>query len=222
MSTFFKGIRRAVAVGGVALVAAFGLSAGGASAVTVPMGLITNNTGLDASSQIVVDVSDGGSTAIFDISAIAGTLTSFTIAEIYWDADSVLAPPVVELGSSAGVNMIEGSANPGDLPAGNSITPMFDVTTGLLTDAAPGNANGIDIGEFYRVSLGYAAGADFNALLAALVDGSARIGIHVRSHNGDGSESYVSAAPVPLPAAGWLLIAGLGGLALVRRRKAAA
>ena len=34
---------------------------------------------------------------------------------------------------------------------------------------------------------------------------------------------YNSAAPVPLPAAGWLLIAGLGGLgALARRRKAAA
>ena len=34
---------------------------------------------------------------------------------------------------------------------------------------------------------------------------------------------YNSAAPVPLPAAGWLLIAGLGELgALARRRKAAA
>jgi hypothetical protein len=34
---------------------------------------------------------------------------------------------------------------------------------------------------------------------------------------------YNSAAPVPLPAAGWLLVAGLGGIgALARRRKAAA
>ena len=53
-------------------------------------------------------------------------------------------------------------------------------------------------------------------------DGSARIGIHVRSHNGGDSESYVTGppppAPVPIPAAGWLLIAGMGGLVVMRRR----
>lgn len=29
------------------------------------------------------------------------------------------------------------------------------------------------------------------------------------------------AAPVPLPAAGWMLLAGLGGLIVVKRRKTA-
>ena len=33
---------------------------------------------------------------------------------------------------------------------------------------------------------------------------------------------YGSVAPIPLPAAGWLMLAGIGGLALLRRRKRAA
>lgn len=199
------------------------VSASVAAAVPINMTQITSNTGLDASSQMVIDVTDGGTAAIFDISAVAGALSSFTMAEIYWDADDVLAPPVTEISSSAGVNMNEGAANPGNLPAGNSISPPFTVTAGLLADAAPGNANGIDIGESYVVSLGYATGVSFADLLAAFADGTARIGIHVRSHNGGGSESYVSTgemSPVPLPAAGWLMIAALGGVAALRRRKA--
>ncbi|MCI2401166.1 VPLPA-CTERM sorting domain-containing protein [Aliiroseovarius subalbicans] len=36
-----------------------------------------------------------------------------------------------------------------------------------------------------------------------------------------GLSNYGSIAPVPLPAAGWLLIAGLGGLFMVRRRRSA-
>ncbi len=35
------------------------------------------------------------------------------------------------------------------------------------------------------------------------------------------SNPVAQAAPIPLPAAGWMLLAGLGGLAALRRRKAA-
>lgn len=37
-----------------------------------------------------------------------------------------------------------------------------------------------------------------------------------------GSNSFEFALPVPLPAAGWLMLAGIGGLAALRRRKRAA
>ena len=40
--------------------------------------------------------------------------------------------------------------------------------------------------------------------------------------NGIKHQNLVSVAPVPLPAAGWLMIAGVGGLAALRRRKAKA
>lgn len=40
--------------------------------------------------------------------------------------------------------------------------------------------------------------------------------------NGIKHQNLVSVAPVPLPAAGWLMIVGLGGLAAQRRRKAKA
>ena len=36
-----------------------------------------------------------------------------------------------------------------------------------------------------------------------------------------GRQNLVTVSPVPLPAAGWLLIAGIGGLAALRRRKTA-
>lgn len=39
---------------------------------------------------------------------------------------------------------------------------------------------------------------------------------------GDGGGDDGGASPVPLPAAGWLMIAGLGGLAALRRRRKAA
>jgi hypothetical protein len=39
------------------------------------------------------------------------------------------------------------------------------------------------------------------------------------NRNGHYSQNLVSASPVPLPAAGWLMLAALGGIAVLRRRK---
>ena len=226
------------AVFAASAIAVAGLAATASNAATIAFEQITNNTGLDASSQMVVEVTDGSnagdSGAIFNFSAVTGALSSFTMAELYWsDLSGIFVPPPVELSSSAGVNMTEGTANPGNLPSGNTASPAFVATSMLVADAAPGNANGIDIGEFYEVFIKYDTGYTFADVLADLGDGDLRLGIHVRSHNGGGSESYVGGGPcdpitqicspgvteVPLPAGLPLLFAALGSVGILARRK---
>ncbi|SDF69540.1 VPLPA-CTERM protein sorting domain-containing protein, partial [Salipiger thiooxidans] len=61
---------------------------------------------------------------------------------------------------------------------------------------------------------------DFDSLIASLASGQLRFGIHLQNMWGGASDSYVnSVTPVPLPAAGILLIGALGGLGFASRRK---
>jgi hypothetical protein len=68
--------------------------------------------------------------------------------------------------------------------------------------------------------LNFNAGFDFTDFLAALESGDFRIGLHVRSLAGGASDAFVNLpSSVPVPAAGFLLIGALGGLAALRRRR---
>ena len=197
--------------------------AGAASAVTVTFDNITNNT-TDIASQLVLEVVDVGTGAQFTFSGATGPATSFGIAEIYFDDDTpVFVAPPVEIASSPGVVFEEGGVNtPANLPGGNTVG--FSATSGMVAESTGRNANTIGVGEFYTVELTYAVGQDFDDFLAALEDGSFNVGMHVRSINGGTSDAYVNlppVPPVPLPAAGLLLLGALGGLGLARRRRRA-
>ena len=216
----------------------FSIIAGGlltVGAMTVPASAITltfeqvpsNNGNPDVSSQLVVEVTDDGTQALFDISVTAGAVSTLNLTEIYFDDDNgVFQTPISVISQSAGVNFNTiGSANPGDLPGGNQASVDFDVTPGLLLDSQNGNGNGVDVGESIVLGLLYSVGSDFDDVVTALNDGLLRIGFHIRSIDGGESDSFVNVPPVtevPIPGAIWLMGAGIAGLGFARRRKAAA
>jgi hypothetical protein len=86
--------------------------------------------------------------------------------------------------------------------------------------------NGVNPGEFLTVIWSLLGGVTYSDVIAALnlggdQSGSLRIGIHVQGFANGGSESFVNATPtpVPVPAAGLLLMGALGALTVARRRK---
>ena len=108
------------------------------------------------------------------------------------------------------------------MPEGRQGRGDFVTTAGLVAEASGNNATGITVGESLTLALTFAAGFDFADFLAALESGDFRIGLHVRSLEGGASDSFVSSSvpsAVPIPAAGFLLLGALGGLAALRRRR---
>ena len=201
-----------------------GLSLGvPAAAVTVGFDRITNNSSADAAGQLSVNVFEdynifaGG--VLLDFTVAPGPNSSANVKEIYFsDITSLFAPPPTVVSQSPGVKFVGGSASPGDLPGGNNASPSFSVTAGLLAQGSGNNGTGLTIGELLRIGLAY-SGIGFSQVLAALDSGAFRIGLHVGSLVAGKSDSFVSASPVPLPAAVWLLLSGFGILGIISRRR---
>lgn len=204
-------------------VASVGFGTSAAHALTVGFTQITTNGATGGADQLSVDITDNGSGgALFDFNVITGVNTGINVAEIYFDDRTPLfVAPLTQpqIIVQVGTDFTAGSANPGDLPGGGSVG--FNVTAGLLADAEGRSSNGLTIGDDLQMFLNFAGNYDFSNLLASLNDGTFRIGMHVRSHEGGFSEGYVNTSPnpVPLPAAGILLITALGGLGVAARRR---
>ena len=111
-------------------------------------------------------------------------------------------------------------ADPANLPGGSLINPPFQVSLGFSADSdPPPPSSGVEppdewLGVVFLLDGG--GNGDVYDVLDELDIGILRIGIHVQSFNGvDGdSESFVN---VPEPAS--MLLLGLGGLALRRKRR---
>lgn len=211
-----------------ALAGVFAVSPMAAHAVSVSFERVTSNASADASSQIQLDVTDGGAGALFDFGVITGANPAPSLAEIYFsDLASIFVSPLTQADiiTQVGTNYTAGVANPGNLPGANNASPPFNVTPGLLADPLRANSNALQVGDDLVIRLNYMVGSGFADALAALVDGSLRVGVHVRSLLGGQSDSFVSAPPsvseVPLPATLPLLFAALGGFAYVARKKKA-
>jgi hypothetical protein len=111
--------------------------------------------------------------------------------------------------------------NPTDLPGGNTIVPPFAVTEGFWADRVAAAANGVNaIGESLGILFDLVNGQDYDGVLAALDDGSLRIGLHVGSFTSGGSESFVNDPPVPpseIPEPASYVLVGGGLLVLFSR-----
>lgn len=151
----------------------------------------------------------------------AGPLAS-SITDIYFDwlnpADTYEQGTI---SNSSGVSFDWG-ATPPNLPSGTNLDPDF--TANLAADSNSGRpgrmANGVNPGE----SVSFRFATESTSTAADLANGNLRVGLHVQGFYGGGSESYVNrstniVAPVPEPEAYALMLAGLGVVGAVARRK---
>ena len=196
-------LTRALAVVLVATVASV------ASAVTVGFERIEpGNAPENVASQFSAEVTDAGAGLVSFKFSNAGPIASY-IADIYWDFDGSLL---------TGFDTIAPDwnepATPGNLPGGN----MVGFSADLSVDADPPPArNGIHPGEMATFIL--TTGGTFDAIVAALTDGSLRLGLHVQGIGSKGESDGFVSVPVPLPTAAWMGIALLGGLGVAKKTR---
>jgi len=192
----------------------------------------------------------GNNQALFVFSVAAGGAGD--IHEIYFDDGTLLGiSGLIDVDQNtggmdandfgeSGVDYTAGTADPGDLPGGNTIIPPFEVTAGFVADSDP-NGQSPAVGD-PRVSAGESLGILFNLksgqtylnVLSSLAlggaDGGLRIGIHVGDLANGKSDSFINGPPlnpqaVPEPAS--FATVGLGsllglGYAWRKRKRAAA
>lgn len=130
------------------------------------------------------------------------------VAEVYFDLSAGMSVSFNSGLSSAGVSFSSG-ANPGALPGGNAV--LFGSDAAFDSDARGAPVYGINLGEFAVFSV-------TGAGLSSFETGSLLAGVHVRSLYNGQSESFVT-TPVPEPSTYALMLAGLGALGFVARRR---
>lgn len=200
-------------------------SASLADAVDVGFSRITSNANENVEGQFNLRIETVvGDTSVVDFTFTNNVGIASSISEIYIDNGSPTGE-VLDSGSifaQSGTNFVWNSATPPDLPGGNSLGDPFDVTPGLLGDAQGNPSNGIDaFGEFLTVRISFQAGKAFADILDGLLDGSLRVGLHVRAIGSEEeSDSFVNDPPliVPMPTTAALASLGLLGMGVRRRR----
>lgn len=145
-----------------------------------------------------------------------------------WDA--FIDPDDVSTPQNAGVFDV-GAVSENDKPSsdGNSIQQCLNNGDCNIQSGFPGNALGVtDTGLFEFILAGTGldtlTAADFWTLAKEENGAAYEFVARFQQTGANGSESDVAVprpTVVPLPAAGWLLIGGIGGLAALKRRKKA-
>jgi hypothetical protein len=159
-----------------------------------------------------VEVANGGAGQI-NFSFYNQSTIDSAIARIYFDDDAGVLLSILDI-SGDGTSFSQ-PAKPKNLPAGMSLSPIFDAIEQLsIAAVAPPPKNGINPGEHTTVVFRLSDGFGPGDVAAALNEGTLRVGVHVIALP-DGSS--VSAVSIPEPAT--LAIFGLAALSIVRKAR---
>lgn len=152
-----------------------------------------------------------------------------SISEIYFDDGTIFDQTDIINSMSGSTAFSGGTIKPGELPSGNNLSPAFVATAGFGIDAQGNPNKGVSSStDMVGIIIQLQNDVTFTDLQDALVEGTLRLGLHVRSiGSAGGSDSFVnnplnlsnSASAVPLPAAAWLFGPALLAVAGNIRRK---
>jgi PEP-CTERM motif len=205
------------------VVTAISFSTRDAAAADFNFHCITNDSAdncaaLEDQLLVTIGLNETNSSMVDFLFTNSGPVAS-SLTDVYFDdgPPSLLTTPLL-ISSSAGV-AFEPGCSPGNLPGG---TPAGFASTYCADSNAPTQSNGVNPGEWLRLSYTLQGDATLAAVLNAISNGDFRIGIHVQGINNEGSESgLINPQPVPEPASLVLLGSGAAAAFLRRRRKLA-
>jgi uncharacterized protein (TIGR03382 family) len=192
----------------VAAAAAMVVSGSAMAGATFGVVGITNNSVFSnnvGESQLTIDVSGGAGSVVFLLQNSGPDACS--VANVYFDDIGLLGSAVI--GNGSGVNF-EAGGSPPDLPGGSGIGFVADQVFSALN---PKPTNGVNPGESLTLTFALLGGSTLNDVVAAMNNGSLRVGMHVIAFANGESEGFVTPTP------GSLALLGLGGLAAFRRRR---
>lgn len=124
--------------------------------------------------------------------------------------------------------------------AGSQVAVTLSNISGVATDSFDKKASFVNAGLTFQFEIGWPTSNKddllrlnpgetstfrlLNTTLAGFFQGSNSAMIHIQGLTGDASAKYLgsgSTTVIPLPAGGWLMLAGFGALAALRRRRRA-
>ena len=174
---------------------------------------LTNDSGQcpAVASQVAMTVSDLGSNQVAFKFDNNGPVAS-SITDVYWEA-SALTGTVSINDSGSGVSFSWGASppNPG---GGAGWNAEFDADSNF-----PTAFNGVNPGEWVRFVFNYSG--TFASLLGGINDNSSHVALHVQAIGTSGESDWIQTTtpPVPEPETYALMLAGLGVVGFMARRR---